>query len=178
MGGLMADVRAPRLAVIPGSFDPVTNGHLDVITRAAALFDRIVVAVATNPAKEPWFAVDERMALLRDALHAAPERGAIEVDAFEGLVAEYVRRRQAVAVVRGLRSPSELADETQMARMNRHLYDRFETVFLVADASVAHISSRLVKEIATLGGSLDGLVPPVVAARLARRRAPAPTIRI
>lgn len=169
---------APRLAIIPGSFDPVTNGHLDVIARAARLFDRVAVAVATNPSKQPWFPANERVTMLKDVVSALPEKASIEVDAFDGLLADYVRRRQAAAVVRGVRSPSELADEMQMAHMNRHLYDRFETVFVLSSPSVAHISSRLVKEIAGFGGSLDGLVPSLVAARLASRRSPDPTVRI
>ena len=174
-----ATVHVPhRLAVVPGSFDPLTNGHLDVIVRAARLFDRLIVAVATNPSKAPSLAAADRIALIREVLGREPDARGVEVDAFDGLVADYVRRREAHAVVRGLRGGAELADEMQMARMNRHLYDRFETVFLVADPSVAHISSRLVREIASFGGSLDGLVPPLVAARLARRQTPDSTIRI
>jgi pantetheine-phosphate adenylyltransferase len=163
---------------VPGSFDPLTNGHLDVIRRAATLFDRLVVAVASNPAKQPLLPAGERVAIIREVLSALPETRGVDVDAFDGLLAEYVRRRRALAVVRGLRTAAELSDEMQMARMNRHLYDSFETVFLVADASVAHISSRLVKEIAAFGGSLEGLVPPPVAARLARRHTTDHTIRI
>jgi pantetheine-phosphate adenylyltransferase len=163
---------------VPGSFDPLTNGHLDVITRAATLFDRLVVAVASNPAKQPLLAAGERVALIREVLSGQPAIRGVEVDAFDGLLADYVRGRRALAVVRGLRTAAELSDEMQMARMNRHLHDRFETVFLVADASVAHISSRLVKEIAAFGGSLEGLVPPLVAARLARRHTTDHTIRI
>jgi pantetheine-phosphate adenylyltransferase len=167
-----------RLAVVPGSFDPFTNGHLEMIQRATRLFDRVVVAVATNPAKQPWFSVKERVAMIREVLASIPETRDVEVDAFDGLVADYVRLREARAVIRGLRTTAELADESQMAAMNRHLFHQFETVFLVADPSVAHISARLVREIAAVGGSLDGLVPMKVAARLAGRPMPDRTARI
>jgi pantetheine-phosphate adenylyltransferase len=165
----MAD--SPRLAVCPGSFDPPTNGHVEMIARAARLFDRVVVAVLANPAKQVWLPMDERLSLLREVIGTLPESARIEVDTFQGLLADYVRARQATAVVRGLRSVSEFSDESQMAMMNRHLLPSFETVFLVAAPGVAHISSRLVREVASLGGSLDGLVPPAVALRLLQRSA-------
>jgi pantetheine-phosphate adenylyltransferase len=167
-----------RLAIVPGSFDPLTNGHVDMIARGVRLFDRLVVAVAANPAKQPWLALDERVALIREVLAETPETRAVDVDAFEGLVADYVRERGALAVIRGLRSVSELSDELQMAMMNRHLFEGFETVFLVSDPRVAHISSRLVREIASFGGSLDGLVPSPVAARLRARRSPDRAVRV
>jgi pantetheine-phosphate adenylyltransferase len=157
-----------RLVVCPGSFDPPTNGHVAMIARAARLFDRVVVAVLANPSKRGWLPVEERLSMLRDVLAASPDRDRLEVDTFDGLLADYVRTRQASAVVRGLRSVTEFADESQMAMMNRHLVPAVETVFLVATPDVAYISSRLVREIAGLGGPLDGLVPPPVAARLAR----------
>ncbi len=148
----MAD--APRLAVMAGTFDPLTNGHLDVIARAARLFGRVVVAVLVNPAKAPLFALEDRMAMIREAV--APIAGA-EVDAFDGLLADYVKRRQASAVVRGLRTASEFADEWPVALMNRHLNPACETVFVVPSAATMHVSSRLVREIAALGGPVDGL---------------------
>jgi pantetheine-phosphate adenylyltransferase len=165
----MAD--SPRLAVCPGSFDPPTNGHVEMIARAARLFDRVVVAVVANPAKQAWLPMDERLSLLREVIGTLPEAARIEVDTFQGLLADYVRAREATAVVRGLRSVSEFSDESQMAMMNRHLLPSFETVFLVAAPGVAHISSRLVREVASLGGPLDGLVPSAVALRLLRRSA-------
>ena len=159
-----------RLAIVPGSFDPFTDGHLDMIRRAVPLFDRLVVAVAINPAKQPWLSIADRVDVIRDVLAGLPETRAVEVETFDGLTVDYARARGALAVIRGLRSVAELSDELQMALMNRHLFDRCETVFLVSDQRVAHISSRLVREIASLGGSLDGLVPPQVAAQVARRR--------
>ena len=157
-----------RVAVCPGSFDPLTNGHVEMIARASRLFDRLVVAVLDNPSKTAWFTVEERTAILREVLGALPDGRHIEVEAFSGLLVDYVKRRNAAAVVRGLRTVSEFADESQMALMNRHL-SGCETVFLVSGPAVAYISSRLVKEVAALGGPLDGLVPPVVAARMAGR---------
>jgi pantetheine-phosphate adenylyltransferase len=160
-----------RLAVCPGSFDPLTNGHLDMIVRGAQLFDRLVVAVLMNPGKEPLFTIDARVSMVRDVLASRPELTNVEVDTFDGLLADFTRTRRATAVLRGLRSSSEFADEAQMAMMNRHLYAGCETVFLPANPAVAYISSRLVREIARLGGPLDGLVPPLVAAHLTRRSA-------
>ena len=158
-----------RVAVCPGSFDPLTNGHVEMIARATRLFDRLIVAVLDNPSKQSWFTVEERTAMLREVLGALPDGRLIEVDAFSGLLADYATRRQAVAVVRGLRTVNEFSEESQMALMNRHL-SGCETVFLVSGPAVAYISSRLVKEVAALGGPLDGLVPPAVAARMMGRR--------
>src|SRR5690349_13350896 len=153
----MADV--PRLAICAGSFDPVTNGHTDMIVRAARLFDRLVVAVAANPAKQAWFSVEDRVSMLRDVIGGLSGVANVEVDTFTGLLADYAERRHAVALVRGLRTASEFADESQMAMMNRHLNGGCDTIFLVPSPGSAYISSRLVKEVAALGGSLDGLVP-------------------
>jgi pantetheine-phosphate adenylyltransferase len=158
-----------RVAVCPGSFDPLTNGHVEMIARASRLFDRLIVAVLDNPAKKAWFTVEERTAMLREVLGTLPDGRQIEVDAFHGLLVDYVKRRSASAVIRGLRTVNEFADESQMALMNRHI-SGCETVFLVSGPAVAYISSRLVKEVAALGGPLDGLVPPIVAARLMGRR--------
>lgn len=157
---------ANRLAVLAGSFDPPTNGHVDMIVRAATLFDRVVVALLVNPAKQPIFALDEREAMMRELVGHMP---AVEIDTFDGLLADYVRRRKAVAVVRGLRTAAEFSEEWQMALMNRHLNPDCETVFIVPAAANMHISSRLVREIASLGGPVAGLVAPSVEARLTRR---------
>ncbi|MCC7008878.1 MAG: pantetheine-phosphate adenylyltransferase [Acidobacteria bacterium] len=162
--------RVHRLAVCPGSFDPLTNGHVDMIARAARLFDEIVVAVLANTAKTPWFTADARVALTREVLAARSDVSNVRVEAFDGLLAQYVRHVGAVAVVRGLRTSSELADESQMAMMNRHLNADCETVFLVPLPGVSFISSRLIKDVAMMGGSVDGLVPPAVARALAARR--------
>jgi pantetheine-phosphate adenylyltransferase len=158
-----------RVAVCPGSFDPLTNGHVEMIARAARLFDRLVVAVLDNPSKQAWFSVEERTAMLREVLGALPDCRDVEVDSFSGLLADYATRRSAAAVIRGLRTVNEFSDESQMALMNRHL-SGCETVFLVSGPAVSYISSRLVKEVAALGGPLDGLVPPAVAARMMGRR--------
>ena len=159
-----------RVAVCPGSFDPLTNGHVEMIARAARLFDHLVVAVLDNPAKQAWFTIEERTAMLGEVLGGLPDARHIEVDAFNGLLVDYVKQRSAVAVIRGLRTVNEFADESQMALMNRHL-SGCETVFLVSGPAVAYISSRLVKEVAALGGPLDGLVPALVAERMMGRRA-------
>ena len=161
----MAEVR--RLAVVPGSFDPPTNGHLDIVRRSAALFDRVIVAVLVNSAKQPWFTAAERVEMMREALAGMPS---VEVEPFDGLLADYVRLRGASAVVRGLRTAAEFSDEWQMALMNRHLNDACETVFVVPSVPTVFVSSRLVREVSSLGGSVDGFVPPGVARRLAERR--------
>jgi pantetheine-phosphate adenylyltransferase len=160
----MAEVR--RLAVVPGSFDPPTNGHLDIVRRSAALFDRVIVAVLVNSSKQPWFTADERVEMMREALAGTP---GVEVETFDGLLADYVRLRGASAVVRGLRTAAEFSDEWQMALMNRHLNDGCETVFVVPSVPTVFVSARLVREVSSLGGSVDGLVPPGVARRLAER---------
>ena len=156
-----------RIAVFAGSFDPLTNGHADVIQRSAPLFDRLIVAVLVNASKQPLFSAEERVAMIR---RVVGDRADVEVDTFDGLLAEYARRRGATIAVRGLRTPAEFGEEWQMALVNRHLNAGLETLFMPASAECAHISSRLVKEIARLGGPIDGLVPPAVAAHLATRR--------
>jgi pantetheine-phosphate adenylyltransferase len=155
-----------RLAIFPGSFDPLTNGHLDVIHRAASLFDRVVVAVLINSAKQPAFSNEERVQMIREATSGSTN---IDVDTFDGLLADYVRARGAVAVVRGLRTAVEFSDEWQIALTNRHLNPDCETVFLLPSVAHLFVSSRLVREVASYGGPLDGLVPPGVARRLSEQ---------
>lgn len=162
---------ASRLAIVAGSFDPLTNGHVDLIERGVKLFDRVVVAVLVNPAKQPLFSIEERVEMIRAV--AAARQLPVEVDTFSGLLADFARQRGATALVRGLRTADEFADEWPTALMNRHLEPGCETVFVVPAAATMHISSRLVREIASLGGPVDGLVPDVVAASL-RRRLPSP----
>ena len=157
---------APRLAVLAGTFDPLTFGHLDLIARGRKLFDRVIVAVLVNPAKTPLFSLDERVAMIAEVI---ADRPGVSVDTFGGLLADYARRQGAAALIRGLRGASEFDDEQPMALMNRHLNPGCETVFVLPSADRLHISSRLVREIASLGGSVEGLVPPPIAARLARR---------
>ncbi|HVN13677.1 MAG TPA: pantetheine-phosphate adenylyltransferase [Kineosporiaceae bacterium] len=155
-----------HLAVCPGSYDPVTNGHVDVIRRAAALFERVVVAVLANPAKPGLFSLDERVDLLRASLTDLP---AVRVDAVPGgLLVDYGRSIGAQAVVKGLRSGTDFAYELPMALMNRHLTG-LETVFLPGDPSFEHVSSSLVKEVAAGGGDVRGLVPDPVLPRLLGR---------
>jgi pantetheine-phosphate adenylyltransferase len=155
-----------RLAVYPGSFDPLTNGHLDIVRRGARLFDRIVVAILVNAGKRPFFSLEERVEMLREAFE---DDARVEVDTFDGLLADYAARKQAHAIVRGLRGASDFEYEMQMAQMNRHLNASVETVFMMPAEQFSFVSSRLVKEVASLGGSVAGLVPPAVEARLATR---------
>lgn len=157
----------PQVALFPGSFDPITNGHLDIISRGARLFERIVVAILVNPEKSPLFTVPERVELAREVL--APWEN-VEVDTFGGLLVDYAHRKQATVVVRGLRAISDFEYEMQMALMNRRLSPDLETVFMMPAETYSYVSSRLVKEVFALGGNISGLVPPQVEARLAARR--------
>jgi pantetheine-phosphate adenylyltransferase len=156
-----------RLAIYPGSFDPLTNGHVDIIARGARLFDRVVVAILLNAGKQPMFTVDERVAIVREVFADTPN---VEVDTFQGLLVEYAKQRRANVIVRGLRAVADFEYELQMALMNRHLSEDLETVFMMPSEKYTYVSSRLIKEIADLGGSLTGLVPPIVETRLARKR--------
>lgn len=154
------------LAVYPGSFDPVTNGHLDIIRRGSRLFDRIVVAILRNPEKEPLFGLQERRRILQRATSGIPN---VSVDSFDGLLVDYARRRGARVIVRGLRALSDFEYEFQMALMNRRLDSSIETVFMMPSEAYSYLSSRLVKEVVRLGGSVTGLVPPEVELRLGAR---------
>jgi pantetheine-phosphate adenylyltransferase len=156
-----------RLAIYPGTFDPLTNGHVDLIERTSRLFDRVVVAILLNSEKRPFFSVAERVAMIREVCQA---HAAVEVDTFDGLLVDYARRRQATAIVRGLRGVADFEYERQMALMNRHLSPQIETVFMMPPAEWSHLSSTLVKEVSALGGSVAGLVPPAVAERFSRKR--------
>jgi len=151
-----------RIAVFPGSFDPVTNGHVDLIRRAARLFDRVIVAVLVNPKKQTLFTPDERVAMIELACGNLAEQGTVTADAFEGLLVDFAARQQATAVIRGLRDGADFDYERPQVLMNAHLAPNIETVCLLASEAHAHISSRLVKEVASLGGSVAGLVPPSV----------------
>ena len=155
-----------RRAIYPGSFDPVTNGHLDVIQRASQLFDEVVVAVAFNDAKNPLFSAEERVALLRQVVGHVHN---VTVDSFNGLLMEFAWERQACAVVRGLRAVSDFEFEFQMALMNRKLQPKIETVFLTPKEEYTYLSSRIVKEIARLGGNVEEFVPAIVAKGLTEK---------
>jgi len=151
------------LAVYPGSFDPLTNGHVDIITRGARLFDRIVVAILVNAEKAPLFSMPERVEIAREVFR---EQRNVEVDTFNGLLVDYVERRQAQVIVRGLRAVSDFEFEFQMALMNRRLSPTIETVFMMPAEQYTYISSRLIKEVFSLGGRVEGLVPDLVEQRL------------
>jgi pantetheine-phosphate adenylyltransferase len=159
---------ANRTAVFPGSFDPLTNGHIDIIKRAARIFERIIVAVATNAEKTPFFSIDERVNVIGEVFRDEPR---VEVDTFSGLLVEYARRQRASAVIRGLRAVSDFEYEFQMALMNRRLNYDLETVFLMPDEKYTYTSSRLIKEVFMLGGEVSGLVPPMVEERLRNKQA-------
>jgi pantetheine-phosphate adenylyltransferase len=153
----------PTLAVYPGSFDPLTNGHVDIISRGARLFDRIVVAILVNAEKAPLFSMNERVEILQQVFR---DRVNVEVDTFDGLLVDYVARRQAQVIVRGLRAVSDFEFEFQMALMNRRLSPGIETVFMMPAEQYTYISSRLIKEVFALGGRVHGLVPELVEQRL------------
>jgi pantetheine-phosphate adenylyltransferase len=155
-----------RTAFYPGTFDPVTNGHLDLIERALRLFDGVIVAVGTGREKAPLFTVEERLALVRDAVGHLDD---VRVISFEGLLVDAVRENGAIAVVRGLREISDFEYEFQMALMNRRLAAEIETVFLMPNERYTYLNSTIVKEVARLGGDLTGLVPESVLAELRRR---------
>jgi pantetheine-phosphate adenylyltransferase len=151
------------LAIYPGSFDPVTNGHLDLIERGTKIFDRLVVAVLRNSEKDPLFSTSERVEMLREVTKQWEN---VEVDVFEGLLVEYARQRQAQVILRGIRAISDYEYELQMALMNRKLEPHIETVFMMPAQAYSYLSSRLVREISQLGGTIQGLVPPIVEQRL------------
>jgi pantetheine-phosphate adenylyltransferase len=152
-----------RIALYPGSFDPLTNGHVAIIQRGLNLFDRLVVAVANNPQKTPLFSVAERKAFIMQAVGNDPR---VETDSFDGLMVEYARRRGVHTVLRGLRAVSDFEYEFQLANMNRKLMPEFESVFVMTGDDYFYVSSRLVREVATFGGDVSGLVPAHVAERM------------
>jgi pantetheine-phosphate adenylyltransferase len=158
-----------RTVIYPGSFDPLTNGHLDVIERAAKLFDHVIVAVARNEGKHPLFSQQERVQMVARAVKPLPS---VEADAFEGLLIKYVERRAAQAVIRGLRAVSDFEFEFQLALMNRKLNERIETIFMMPKDTYTFLSSRLVKEIASLGGDVSPFVPAHVGDALRTKLAP------
>lgn len=151
------------VAIYPGSFDPVTNGHLDLIERGSNIFGRLVVAVLRNAEKDPLFSLSERIEMLQEATGGYPN---VEVDSFHGLLVDYARKREARVLLRGIRAVSDYEYELQMAMMNRKLEPRLETVFMLPAIQYSYLSSRLVREIVQLGGSVNGLVPPAVEQRL------------
>ena len=166
----MSDV----IAIYPGSFDPLTNGHVDIIERGSRFFDKIVVGVLINLEKSPLFTVPERVEIARTVFRDTPN---VEVDTFDGLLVDYARRKHASVIVRGLRAISDFEYEMQMALMNRRLNPEVETVFMMPAEPYTYVSSRLVKEVVALGGSVSGLVPRVVEERLREKKLARQTLK-
>jgi pantetheine-phosphate adenylyltransferase len=156
----------PRVAIYPGSFDPITNGHVDILRRALRLFDKVIVGLAENVRKQPLFAQKERAQMIRDSIGDDPR---VEIDAFEGLLVDYARKRGAAAIIRGLRAIADFEYEFQFAHMNRHLAPDVETVFLMTSDDSFYVSSSLVKEVATMGGDITRIVPPGVVKALQKK---------
>jgi pantetheine-phosphate adenylyltransferase len=153
-------------AIYPGTFDPITNGHLDLIVRASRFVDRLIVGILQNESKQPLFSVGERVEMMQEAVAPYPN---VEVDSFNGLLVEFAAAREASLIVRGIRAISDYEYELQMALMNRRLRPGIETVFMMASEAHSFVSSRMVKEVIKLGGNINGLVPPGVEARLKKR---------
>ena len=159
----MSEKPSHVIAIYPGSFDPITNGHLDLIQRGAKMFDRLIVSILRNDAKQPLFSVEERMEMLREVLHVYPN---VAVESFDGLLVDYASARGATVLLRGIRAISDYEYELQMALMNRRLEPRIETVFMMPAETYSYVSSRLVKEVFQLNGAVTGLVPPFVEQRM------------
>ncbi|MBX3245834.1 MAG: pantetheine-phosphate adenylyltransferase [Myxococcales bacterium] len=158
------------VAVYPGSFDPITNGHTSILKSGLVAFERIVVAVLHNPRKQALFSVEERIELIRESVaEMGAEPGRVEVDTFDGLLVDYCKRKGARIILRGLRAVADFEYELQMANMNRHLNEDVETVFIMADDAYFYVSSNLIKEAAKLGGDVKALVPGPVAAKLSAK---------
>ena len=156
-----------RRAIYPGSFDPITNGHLDIIERGCKLFDEIIVAILVNPDKQPFFTIEERHEMLAEILKDIRQGGCnVRVDSFRGLLVSYAVEQQANAIVRGIRAISDYEYELQMALMNRRIEPTIETVFMMPAEIYSYVSSRLIKEVFQLGGAINGLVPPLIERRM------------
>lgn len=155
-----------KIAIYPGTFDPITNGHLDIVRRATSLFDKVIVTIARNSSKNPMFTEQERLSLIAAAVRGNKR---VEVDVFDGLLVDYAKKKRATAIVRGLRAISDFEYEFQMALMNRKLNDQFETVFMMPNAKYTFLNSSIVREVARLGGDVKDFVPPVVQKALAAR---------
>ena len=159
------------IAVYPGSFDPITNGHIDLLERALKIFDNVIVAVATNPSKDSLFSTEERLEMIKDALAHHPLKNRVRVDLFQGLLVDYVQSIPAKAIIRGLRAISDFEYEFQMALMNRKLSADIETAFIMTGMRWIYISSRIIKEVVRSGGDVSGLVPDIVKKKLTERLA-------
>ena len=159
------------IAVCPGSFDPITNGHIDLLERALKVFDNVIIAIAANPGKQPLFSTEERLEMIRESMAHHPLKDRVKVDLFEGLLVDYVRSIPGRAIVRGLRAISDFEYEFQMALMNRKLNADIETVFIMTGMRWIYISSRIIKEVVRSGGDVSGLVPDIVEKKLTERLA-------
>lgn len=155
-----------KRAIYPGTFDPVTNGHLDLIKRALNLFDYLIVAIGENPVKKPLFTVEERIYMIKEAIKEIPEYHRIEVDSFSGLLVDFAKKKSASIIIRGLRAVSDFEYEMQLALMNRKLSNSIDTIFLMPSLRWIFLSSSIVKEAAQFGGNVEDLVPPVVFQKL------------
>jgi pantetheine-phosphate adenylyltransferase len=155
-----------KIAVYPGSFDPITNGHLSIITRAQGIFDKLILAILKNPQKAPLFSVEERMHMIKKAIKGLPN---VDVDTFDGLLVDYAMKKKATVILRGLRALSDFEYEFQMALMNRKMNRVVQSVFLMTDYKWFYISSTIIKEAASLGGDISGLVPEIVNRKLKER---------
>ena len=160
-----------KIAIYPGTFDPFTNGHLDLVERGIRIFDTIIIAVAPSPKKQPLFSIEERLRLIEDAVKAtgSPAGKGVKVGAFNGLLVDYVAGKKGIAIIRGLRAVSDFEYELQMALMNRRLSHDIETVFMMPSEEYSFLTSTMVKEVASLGGSVKGLVPDAVEAALRKK---------
>lgn len=159
----MSEKNITRRAIFPGSFDPMTNGHLDIIKRSLSLFDEIIIAVLNNPEKKPMFSVEERCAMIAEILpEIEDEKCNLVVDSFSGLTADFARKTNSVAIIRGIRAVADYEYELRMALMNRRLEPEIETVFLMAAEEYSYVSSNLMKQVFTLGGRVEGLIPKIV----------------
>jgi len=155
-----------KIAICPGSFDPATNGHIDIVQRSAKLFDKVIVAVLNNPNKQPLFSVEERVEILKKTCGSIHN---VEIDSFSGLLIEYATSKNANAIVKGLRAVSDFEYELQMALMNKKLNPEVETVFMMTSSKYSYLSSSLVKEVARLGGCIKGLVPEIIESEIYKR---------
>ncbi|AEE91599.1 phosphopantetheine adenylyltransferase [Tepidanaerobacter acetatoxydans Re1] len=155
-----------NIGIYPGSFDPITYGHLDIIQRSSKLFDRLIVAVLSNPRKKPLFTVEERIEMIRDSVHDIPN---VEIDSFSGLLVDFAKLKKARVIVKGLRAVSDFEYELQMALMNKKLDERIETIFIMTNSKYSYLSSSVVKEVSSLGGCVATVVPPLVEKRLKQK---------
>lgn len=152
-----------NIGIYPGSFDPITYGHLDIIQRSVKLFDRLIVAVLSNPQKKPLFTVEDRIEMIRQSVNGIPN---IEIDSFSGLLIDFARLKQAKVIIKGLRAVSDFEYELQMALMNKKLDNHIETIFIMTNSKYSYLSSSIVKEVSSFGGCVASLVPPLVEQRL------------